>query len=105
MRPESATTLNGDRFRFCQAIRLCLAKLFQSILGSGTGPLLMSDAEGKLSGTMTDYARQSLQKHGSGHLIYEMTPTVLCIATGGLTVLTFLSTKLYVDESFMPFDC
>ena len=37
--------------------------------------------------------------------IYEVKLTFLCIAKDGLTVLTFLSTKLYVDESIMPFDC
>ncbi len=57
-------------------------QLLPRILGFGTGPLVMSDADGKLSGTMTD-----------------------CLAKEGLPVLTFLSTKLYLDESFMPFDC
>ena len=58
---------------------------------------------------MTDYARQSLQQNGYTLMhtdpIVEMRLTVLCIAKDDLTVLTFLSAKSYVDESFMPFDC
>jgi hypothetical protein len=63
----------------------------------------------KLSGTMTDYARQSLQQNGytltHTDPIYEIKLTVLLHCKGRPHGPYVSSSKLYVDESFMPFDC